>query len=70
MANKYKWDRNIWTGNYIANVTDEIRLIRVNGISGHLYSAERNSIRGPWESTPAKAIRELKIQAGSVVVKP
>jgi hypothetical protein len=77
MASKYEWDRNIWTGNSIARVTESIRLIRVGDAEGFLYSAEDwgdhstgYPVKGPWESTPTKAIRELKKEALSVVVVP
>ncbi len=81
---KYEWKLNCWTGNYLARVTDKIRLIRIghdtpcpnSGIT-FLYQAEdwgdyslKYPIKGPWERTPAKAIRELKKEAASVVGTP
>lgn len=83
MAKKYDWKLNIWTGNYLANVSKTLRLIRIGhseptpeGIT-FLYQAEdwgdfslKYPIKGPWERTPEKAIRSLKKETASVVGTP
>lgn len=84
MASKYEWKFNCWTGDYKADVSKTVRLIRIGhaeptpeGIT-FLYRAEdwgdfslKYPIKGPWERTPAKALRELKKETASpVVVEP
>lgn len=68
----YQWRHNAATGNYIANVTATMRLIRIghadptpDGIT-FLYRAEewgdysmRYPISGPWARTPSAAIADL-----------
>ena len=81
MASKYEWKFNCWTGNYTANLPGRIRLLRTghdtpcpnSGIT-FLYRAEdwnvHPAIYGPWERTPAKALRELKKETASSVESP
>lgn len=84
MAKTYEWKRNIWTGDDIANVSKTVRLIRIGhaepspeGVT-FLYRAEdwgdyslKYPIKGPWQRTPAKALRELKKEtASSVEMEP
>ena len=61
-----KWDFNIWTGNSIANVSDNGRIMRLAGKAPYLYKAEfwgdysfRYPVRGPWRKSLPKAKEDL-----------
>ena len=72
---QYVWEKNCSTGDYIARVSKTRRIIRIGhsipspeGIT-FLYHAEEwgdysldYPIKGPWERSPEKALKELDIQ--------
>jgi predicted NUDIX family NTP pyrophosphohydrolase len=66
----YKWQLNVSTGDHYCRVDEEVQLFRLQG-GGFYWARERSgrfdSLRGPVETTPKKAIaalRELRRQAG------
>ena len=65
----YRWKKNIWTGSYLATVSESIQLIRLPDASPpYFYKARERTrygsplyaITGPVETSPEKAIRSLK----------
>jgi hypothetical protein len=69
MAKQLTWERNIWTGNDIARINDNTRVVRMPADYGksYLYCAEfwgdyslAYPIRSGWYPTLAKAKSSLK----------
>ncbi len=62
---KYDWELNASTGDYIARIEDNLRLVRMEG--GGLYNAEywgdyspKYPIESGWYKTPQKALESIR----------
>lgn len=61
---RYKWDLNVWTGDYITKITSNTRMVRMRG--GGLYLLEHWGdyslnfpISGGWHTTFKAALAHL-----------
>jgi hypothetical protein len=70
MTEAYEWKLNASTGNFIARVSSNVRLVRVGRIAPFLYRAENWGdyslefpVCSPWCSSPKAALKALNAGA-------
>lgn len=64
---KLEWKFNCWTGDHTANVSKNMRIVRMGSEEPYLYSAEywgdyslKYPIKGPWQKSPVAALKEVQ----------